>query len=196
MIIISDIKKSGKTCWTASIIAWFLEYAPAFTEVIICANSLKQSERLVFSDVAFHFNYTKRGKVFKDHIDMPNGSKLFIFSNNYSSAAGSRHALTVWDELHGAMTEDDRRRWDELQPVPTVSHSLRLVSSYAGFYGESDLLYDLYASGVDQEECPDGKGHRMKEFPDLPVYENAGQLTYWNHTPDQPVNRGKRCPVA
>lgn len=184
--VFSDIKKSGKTAISASIGAWFLEYAPPDTEVILCANSLDQSTRLIFKDISFHFKHTHRGKVFKDHIDMPNGSTLMIFSKNYASSAGSRHALTLWDELHGAMSEDDRRRWDELQPVPTVTHSLRLVSSYAGFYGESELLYDLYVNGVDEDECPDGKGHRIEELKDLPIYENAGQITYWNHEPTMP----------
>lgn len=184
--IISDIKKSGKTCWSASIAAWFLECAPPYTDIVLCANSMEQSERLIFSDLEFHYKHTKRGKPLKDKIEMENGSKLHIFSKSYTAAAGSRHALTIWDELWGARTKDDWRRWDELQPVPTVPHSLRLVSSYAGFYGESELLYDLYTRGVDEEETNTGKGTLLKELDPLPCYENNAQFTYWNHTPHMP----------
>lgn len=185
-VINSDIKKSGKSTISASIIAWYLECAPADTKVIICANSLEQSERLIFSDVAFHFKQNLKAKVLKEKIEMPNGSEVITLSKNYTSASGTRHALTVWDELYGATSEDDRRRWDELTPIPTISHSLRLVSSYAGFYGESDLLWDLYLRGVDEEEHQDGQGKRISALGDLPCYENGDLFVYWGHTPHMP----------
>ena len=184
--ILSKPKKGGKTTEVASIIAWFIECAPPYTEAIICANSLEQSERLIYNDVSFHFSYTKRAKVYKDKIEAENGSKIYILSKNYTSAAGSRHALVVFDELWGATSEDDRRRYDELTPIPTITHSLRLISSYAGFYGESNLLYDLYLSGVDEEENPDGKGTRINELAPLPCYKNGSQFTLWSHEGTMP----------
>ena len=185
-IINSDIKKSGKSTISASIIAWYLECAPPDTKVIICANSLEQSERLIFSDVAFHYKQNMKAKVLKDKIEMPNGSEVFTLSKNYTSASGTRHALTVWDELYGAVSEDDRRRWDELTPIPTVTHSLRLVSSYAGFYGESELLYELYLRGVDINEHQDGQGKQVEFLAPLPCYENGDLFTYWGHEPHMP----------
>jgi len=180
--IISEPKKTGKTSWTASIIAWFLECAPPQTQIIICANSLDQSERLIFNDVAFHFNYTNRARVLRDKIiNEDSDSRLYTLSKNYTSAAGNRHALVVFDELWGAVSENDWRRYEELTPIPTISHSLQIISSYAGFYGESELLYDLYLKGVGIEESEGGQGRRIKELDPLPCYKSVGQFTYWNH---------------
>jgi phage terminase large subunit-like protein len=185
-VVLSDIKKSGKTAWAASIIAWFAETCPPDTDIIICANSLDQSARLVYGDISFHYKHTLRAKVLKDIIELPNGTKIYTISKNYTSAAGSRHALTVFDEAWGMTSEDDRRKWDELTPIPTISHSLRMVTTYAGFYGESELLWDLYVRGVDEEEHQDGQGHKVKGFEDISCYENGKLFVYWNHEPHMP----------
>ena len=185
-VVLSDIKKSGKTAWAASIIAWFAECAPDDTDIIICANSLDQSARLVFGDVGFHYKHTLRAKVLKDSIELPNGTKIYTMSKNYTSAAGSRHALTVFDEAWGMTSEDDRRKWDELTPIPTITHSLRMVTTYAGYYGESELLWDLYVQGVDEEEHVDGQGSLIPGYEDIACFHNGRLMVYWNHEPHMP----------
>jgi phage terminase large subunit-like protein len=182
-VVLSDIKKSGKTSWAASIIAWFALCAPDGTDIIICANSLEQSARLIYGDCAFHFKHTLLAKVLKDSIELPNGTKIFMMSKNYTSAAGSRHALVVFDEAWGMTSEDDRRKWDELTPIPTISHSLRMVTTYAGFFGESELLWDLYIRGVDEDEHQDGQGKKIVGLEDLSCYSNGGLFVLWNHFP-------------
>jgi hypothetical protein len=83
-------------------------------------------------------------------------------------------------------SESSRRLWEELTPVPTRRNSIRLITSYAGFTGESKLLEDLYKLSVGRDEHPDGLGERL--HPDLPIYANrdARIFCYWDHEP--------RCP--
>ena len=59
--------------------------------------------------------------------------------------------------------------FDESTPSPTRKISGRLVVSYAGFLGESDLLEAIYNRGIAGSEVA----------PDL--YESEGTLCYWTH---------------
>jgi len=162
-VINSDIKKSGKTAWAASVAAWFLECGPPFTDVVLCANSLDQSERLIFSDINFHFSYTKRAKTFKDRIEMPNGSKLYIFSKSATSAAGSRHALTLWDELWGACLSADTlcysrngwKRYNELsvgEDIATINPDT-LIFEWQPIKKISAYIYDGYMHQLNHRRC-------------------------------------------
>ena len=45
-----------------------------------------------------------------------------------------------YDELWGYTSESSTPIWEELTPVPTRRNSIRLVTTYAGFEGESQLL--------------------------------------------------------
>ena len=83
-------------------------------------------------------------------------------------------------------SELTRRTYEELTPIPTIPWSLRFIATYAGFINESDLLWDLYLSGVGKDEHEDGKGQLIKGMYDIPVWENGKQFTYWNHEPIMP----------
>jgi len=187
-LLLSAIKKSGKSTYTASIVAWYADQAPEGTEIVVCANSQDQSARIIFGDLTYHYKHSITGaKPLKDRIILPNGTTIFVLARNFTSNAGGRHALVVFDELWGATSEDDYRRWDELTPIPTIPHSLRVVSSYAGFYGESKVLYDVYLKSVGKEEDPDGQGDIIPELDPLPCYHNGlAYFSYWDHIPRMP----------
>lgn len=186
-VILSAPKKSAKTVSSAVITAWYAECSPDGTELYVCANSEDQSTRLIFKDLTYHFNHREGIKVLKDRIVLPNGTVVQVLPKNYTSNAGGRHSLVVWDELWGAVSDNDYRRYDELTPIPTIPHSLQLVTSYAGFYGESQLLYDLYLNAVGKEENEDGKGELIEEFDGLPCYRNGNAFfAYWDHEPRMP----------
>jgi hypothetical protein len=89
-------------------------------------------------------------------------------------------------ELWGYTSESSTRLWEELTPVPTRKNSIRFISTYAGFEGESGLLWDLYKQVVSQDEHPEGQGERL--HPDLPIYGNrdARIFAYWDHEPRMP----------
>jgi hypothetical protein len=83
-------------------------------------------------------------------------------------------------------SESSTRLWEELTPVPTRRNSIRFVSTYAGFHGESQLLWDLYRQAVATNEHPEGQGERL--HPTLPIFANreARLFAYWDHEPRMP----------
>jgi phage terminase large subunit-like protein len=198
-VLFSTIKKSGKTAIAASIGAWYAEQSKPGTEIFVIANTQESGAGLAFRDLRFHFENKqqllgkKYCKISEYRIDFANGTFIQVLAQSYKGNAGSRHALTLWDELWGSTSEADRRAWDEMIPIPTVSNSLRFISTYAGFLNESELLWNLFVKGVDDEELKTignlsehGGGTRLKEFGDLPCYENHDLFCYWDHEPRLP----------
>jgi hypothetical protein len=92
-----------------------------------------------------------RTTVRKKSILFDNGTIIEALPSDYAGAAGSRHGLTVWDELWAYTSENSRRLYDELTPIPTRKNSIRLIVTYAGFEGESTLLEELYERGQSGE---------------------------------------------
>jgi phage terminase large subunit-like protein len=119
----------------------------------------------------------------KSEIRLDNGTVIKAIANDFAGAAGSRHGLVVQDEIWGSSSEASERLFDELTSVPTRRNSIRFISTYAGFVGESQLLWRLYVEGVGPEEHPDGKGTRVHA--ELPIYVNreTRMFTYWSHVP-------------
>ncbi len=196
-ILFSDIKKTGKTVISASIAAWYAESSRPGTEIYVIANTKEQGAGRVFQDLKFHFTHRQgmRGhkfcKIGQYRIDFPDGTFIQVLAQNYAGAAGSRHALVLFDELWGSVTELDRRLWDEMVPIPTVPMSLRVISSYAGFENESELLWSVYLKGVGMTpegimEHEKGQGKVISSLSDLPCWENGKQFTYWSHESDLP----------
>ena len=199
-VLYSTTKKSGKTLLGASVAGWFQECAPAQSEIYTIANSLEQAEGRVMKDVKYH--YRQKSEIEDDvswriNANTVENTKTGTFtramSGAFKSNAGTRHALTVWDELWGASSEPDVRMWDEMTPIPTVPYSLRFIVTYAGFYNESKLLWDLYLQGVGKCEHKDGMGEPVPELSDIvdsegnPVCFYSGDLfVYWNHEPTMP----------
>lgn len=178
-VLYSCIKKSGKTAIGASVVAWYADEAPSGTEIYILANSLEHAEGRVMKDVKFHCEKLEGVKITAYRIDFPNGTFIQALGQAYKSIAGSRHGLTVWDELWGSVSENDTRVWDEMTPIPTVPNSLRFVATYAGFRNESQLLWDLYLQGVGPEIEEKGQG-KLLDIDGLPVWENGSLFTYWD----------------
>ena len=82
----------------------------------------------------------------------------------------------------GSSIQNKTRLWTEMTASPVRrGKSIRIVESYAGYVGESQVLEGLYESTVRQ-----GKKH--PNFPDLPVYINeaASIFCYWDHVPRMP----------
>lgn len=194
--VYSAPKKSGKTTLNACLTLWWCFTQDAPTELLVLANDLEQAESRVFATMRklITRNPQLAASVvtnYKGRIVLTNDSEVRALASEYAGAAGSGHGLTSWEELWGATSEHSRRLWDELTPVPTdlehgLKNSIRLVTTYAGWEGESDLLWDLYVKNVGPEEHPQGPGVRI--HPTLPLYLNAATrtLVYWTHTPQLP----------
>jgi Phage Terminase len=83
--------------------------------------------------------------------------------------AGAHPCWTSGDEVWGFESERSRRFFDECVPVPTVPISCRLVTSHAGYSGESTLLEEIYKRGMALPEIARG------------LHAGDGQLFFWSH---------------
>jgi hypothetical protein len=102
------------------------------------------------------------------------GATITALASDYAGAAGSNPTISSFDELWGYTSENARRLWDEMVPVPTRKVSARLVTTYAGFEGESELLQELHTRGSSQPPIA----------PDR--YAGGGLLMFWTHQPIAP----------
>lgn len=189
-VIWSEPKKSGKTAVAAALVLWYAYTQDAPNEVIVVANDLEQAIGRVFRTMIgmVEANRTLRAsaRVLRSEIQLSNGTIVKAIPSDYAGEAGANHGMTSWDELWAVTSERGIRLWDELTPVPTRRRSLRLVTTYAGFEGESALLYEHYLASVGPDEHRDGHGRRVSES--LPCYENEGRriFSYWSHEPRMP----------
>jgi phage terminase large subunit-like protein len=189
-IIYSCVKKSGKTTLNGALtLAWgFIEEAP--NEILVLANDLEQSLARVFKTmegiIKHNLQLSREAEVQTKTIFLANGTTITAISGDYAGAAGSNHGWLSYDELWAYTSESSRRLWEELTPVPTRKNSIRFITTYAGFEGESELLMDLYKQVVSTDEHPEGQGERI--HPDLPIYANreARIFAYWDHEPRMP----------
>ena len=150
--VYSTPKKSGKTTIAALVARFRAETGGRFQEIYCVANDLEQAQGRVFQAARASIElspgwrrYWKTGE--RELCHLPSGSVIRAIPNDYKGEAGANPSLTVWTELWGYESERSRRLWEELTPVPTRD-STRLIETYAGFDGESDLLWELYERGV------------------------------------------------
>lgn len=190
-VVYACTKKSGKTTMSSAVTSWYAVTVDAPNECLLAANDLEQSQGRAFKTLLglVKHNPMLAAEVADQNarvITFKNGTTVSAIASEYAGAAGSNHGFTSWDELWAYTSERSRRLWDELTPVPTREQSVRFVSTYAGFEGESDLLFELYKLGVHTDAHPDGKGIRLHS--DLPCYANpeARVFIYWDHEPRMP----------
>lgn len=189
-IIYSTTKKSGKTTINAALTLWwgFTQEAP--NELKLVANDLEQSMSRTFAVIKGLLRYNPELDLSADVraqiITLSNGTTIQALANDYAGEAGANQGETSWTELWAFVSESSRRLWEELTPVPTRRNSIRIIDTYAGFEGESDLLFGLYKLGVSADEHADGQGERLHAI--LPIYANraARLFIYWDHEPRMP----------
>ena len=113
----------------------------------------------------------------------PNGAASIraIPCDPAGEAGHERLALTAWDELWAYGRSDvTRRLWQELQPIPSIPYSMRLVTTYAGYYGESETLWEIYSRAINPDPHTDTpRGHSV--LSGLPVYAEGSLAAYWDH---------------
>lgn len=187
-VILSAPKKSGKSTWAAAILAWAVDNYPPGTEIYSLAGDLEQAEGIVFRDVAYHLEKKYGIQPMKHRITMPNGTVVVALPHHYQSAAGTRHTITVWDELWAFSTEKSRRLWTEMTPIPTANNPLRLIVTYAGFENDDSPLRSLYDQAV-------LGGEVVPELADIQTSDGkpvcfrdpqARIFAFWHHDPIMP----------
>jgi len=178
-LLYGAIKKSGKTTFAGAIVLYVVRVlAGPFGEAYTVANDLEQSTGRVFRAIARIVKanpWLGRARVLKNVIEFPRaGATITALASDYASAAGTNAHVVVFDELWAYTSERSRRLWDELVPVPTRTPSIRLTTTYAGFEGESELLLELHAKGLQGQQVGPG------------LYRQDGMLFAWHEGPVAP----------
>jgi len=183
-ILLSSPKKSGKTTVAAMAALWWALFVQPPDEIIFAANSLDQSTSRSFRDMKMSIRNNPILKpatnIKHKEIVLDNGSLISAVSTDYAGVAGSRHGLTVFDELWAFETETSRRLYDELTPVPTRQNSVRLIVSYAGFEGVSELLEGLYKQHKAADPVP-ALMHILNGRDEPACRADGRTFTYWDH---------------
>jgi Phage Terminase len=208
-VVESTVKKGGKTTMAAVVARFFLDTQTRFGEIYCCGNDFDQARERAFKIVNISLRLTpgckQRGSdwiipgqytIQKMRVDnLQTGSHIVPISVDSRGEAGGNPDLTLWTELWGFDNEEARRFWAEMTPPPTKIDSLRLIDTYAGFDGESDLLKDLFdlaRAGVQLTagELAEATDTPLDAFEEtggdpaalVPVWvnEKASLFTYWD----------------
>jgi phage terminase large subunit-like protein len=174
-------KKTGKTATSAMhLITTCLLFGDRFAEGYALANDLEQAQGRVFQAVRRIVEASPllraEANVLQQRVEFPRfgGAVIQAIGSDYASAAGANPVISSFDELWAFTSERSRRLWDEMIPSPARRVSLRFVSTYAGFSGESVLLEELYQRGKAQPEIAPG------------LHAGDGILMAWHHEPVAP----------
>lgn len=218
----STIKKSGKSTIAGGVVRWQAETQTRYGEIFCVGNDLRQARERSFREMRRSIELAPGFIPGRDVLPgrwqlltnsarcLTTGSVVQALAVDARGEAGGAPALSVWTELWGFEYPAAIRFWDELTTVPTIPDSIRLVETYAGFEGESLLLYGLYsrAKGNDEDRtcrqmtngeaariaARDRDGERYEDFlnawhecegdPDalVPIYvDDVGKLfIYWD----------------
>jgi phage terminase large subunit-like protein len=109
-------------------------------------------------------------------ISLSNGTLLEAIPSDYQGEAGRRQSLVVWDEPWNVMSERAQRLHEELTPPPSEPEAWMLLTTTAGFSGESVLLEKFYLDAL--------SGDRLDD--DLEVYRKGSVVMFWSHRARQP----------
>jgi Phage Terminase len=174
-LLYSAPKKSGKTTFAAMVTLYVIVVLGGrFAEALCIANDLEQASSRVFQAIRRIIEASPLLKheavaINGGRIEFADGATIQPIASDAASAAGPNPSIVTFDELWGYTSERSRRLWDELTPPPTRRHACRLVVTYAGFEGESELLADLYKRGMNGAEIAPA------------LRAQPGMLSFWTH---------------
>ena len=192
-VLLSTVKKSGKTTLASIIAGWVAETQTRRGEIYFAGNDLDQAKERAFGALAGSISLTPgasqqsggewvipgRWRAQKTIIEsLTSGTRLKAIAVDARGEAGSNPDLTVWTELWGFTLPDAVRFYNEMTPVPTKD-SMRVVETYAGFEGESKLLEDLYDLGKGGRQLTNGELAAAVARPDVPGQTYEDYLYAW-----------------
>jgi hypothetical protein len=168
-------KKTGKTATAAMhLLTTTLIYGGRFAEGYAIANDLEQAQGRVFQAVRRIVEASphlkREAEITATRITIPQtGAVIAALGGSAVDQAGANPTIGSFDELWGYVSERSRRLWDEMIPSPARKISCRLVTTYAGFSGESTLLEELHKRGMAQPLVGDD------------LHGGDGLLCFWTH---------------
>jgi hypothetical protein len=154
LLIFSAPKKSGKTALDAMFHLYIIVVLGGrYAEGECHANDMEQSAGRVFQSIARIVEATpwlaSEARITQNCIEFTaTGSTITAKASDYAGSAGGSQSITSFTELWAYTQERARRLWDETVPVPTKQVSVRIVDTYSGFENESELLLELYKTGL------------------------------------------------
>lgn len=164
------IKKSGKTTIAAVVLQWACETWGELKEHYHMGNKLGQAKQRAFKLVRNSIMWSPHRDEWEIQAEkmthLPTGSFIQALPVNAAGEAGGHQASTTWTEFHGYIYEENNRMFEEMQPIPTEPLSFRFIESYAGYKGESNLLYGMWERALDGERIHD----------EFPIYRTADGL--------------------
>lgn len=178
--IYGAIKKSGKTTVAGIAVNYVgAVLAPRYGEIIIGANDLEQSQGRIFQAAARIAEASpmlrSETRVTAQRIEYKRTNSVALaVANDYRGIAGVDPTWIFIDEPWAAIAEAARRFLEELARSPARLISGRMLTSYAGYLGESTWLWDLYQRGLQGEEFAPS------------LYRQPGLLMAWHHEPVAP----------
>lgn len=205
-VIWSEPKKGGKTTISGGIIRWAAETWGRFGEIYCVGNDAKQAKERGFAkacqSIQLEPAYNEKrnqlpgrwGIQSKEATCLTTGTRVSAIASDYKGESGANPILSVWTEVWGIIHRDAMRFWAEMAPSPTRPDSIRWVESYAGYEGESELLWTLYDSTVNEgRQITAGEISDLHAFAEAPnadslvpifVDEAASIVAFWD-TGDQ-----------
>jgi hypothetical protein len=209
-------KKSGKTGLGAAVAyAWARVYGG---EMYSIANAKEHAQDRGFRRVKSFLEYIAREKKpFYENImaeeELVGGESKSVkpkatemhFKDPYArfeaipcaagSEAGGFQTFTLWDEIWAYDLESLFSFYSEMQPIDTVEQSMRMIVTYAGYYGQSQLLWQIYNDVVKpNNDTDEPEGNKVEGLEDLPCYvsDDGSTFVYWDHERRMPWQTSER----
>lgn len=207
-VIYSTPKKEGKTTVGAMCMyGWAKTYGGqiysiandkeqaeerAFTTLIRSLRAMREKEPSRFEEEVGE-RYQGKGVSIDSQVEINNprapATIRAIPCDPYGEAGGMQ-TFTLWDELWAYRSQNSEVLWTEMQPLPpgvgNVVESIRMVVTYAGWLGESDLLWREYERVVKPDVNDEPQGVKAKGLEDLPCYVDGRTFVYWDETNRMP----------
>jgi hypothetical protein len=171
-IVWSCIKKSGKSTFGALCLLYtVICLGGKYAESYVISNDLAQAQDRIFTSAARIIEASPliKARVTASRITFSNGSFIEALPADYRGAAGVEPVMVIADEIWAFSTEASQRLYEECCPTPTRKPSVRMVTSYAGFTGESVLLENLINRGM--------AGRQIAKD----LYEQPGIIAFVSH---------------
>lgn len=220
-VIWSQRKKSGKTAISGAWGRWAVETWGRYQLVLYAGNDAHQARERGFAALAKSIEMTpgydvKRRelpgtwRLLESEARHANGGIVKAIPVDAIGEAGANPSLVVFTEIWGFIHKAAKRFWAEMAPSPTRLNSMRWVETYAGFEGESELLWGLYEAAVlngrqlTAGEIAAATGTTLGAFVEAPnaddpipcyVNEAAGIFCLWDDGPAgarMPWQQGER----
>lgn len=184
VVVWSDIKKSAKSSIAAAVALERMS-STEWGSVKIIGNDIKQADSRTaeYARRAVQLNprLTNQIQLIQYNFKFANHSRIEAIPIDPTGEAGGNDDLIIWTEAWGLKDKKDIQMWEEMRISPTKFGKGQIwVESYAGFEGESPVLWNLYEYGVSNGERID------LGIEGLEVYRHGSQLTLWNTEPRLP----------